>query len=156
MHVENIQILLFRLNKKKYSILVKNVERVINIVEITRVFDTPDIILGVINIKGEIIPIADIKRRFGLKPKKFELSNKIVIAKVDNYKFGFVVDEILEYEEIAENDFAKGKSLWNGMEKSSGVIKIKDEMILITNLKTFLDPPERKKIKKIISQMPNA
>lgn len=150
---KTIKILHFRLLEKDFAFWVDDVVRVIDIVEITRIPDAPKGILGIINLHGELIAVGDIKRRFGIKPDKISLSNKIIITKIDQRKLAFIVDEVIDYLEIESTDYTAGKDIWPGLISLQGVIKLNSDIILISDLKLFLNGKEWKILDDVIRKV---
>ena len=74
------QLVVFTLDDQKYALYLPVVVRVVSAVEVTPLPKAPDIVLGVINIQGKVIPVANIRKRFGLPERQIELSDQFIIA----------------------------------------------------------------------------
>lgn len=149
---ENYKLVVFVLDEKKFSLHLENMERVIQAVEITPLLKAPDFILGIINIRGDVVPIINIRKKFNLPAKPVSIDHKIIIVKTPAKKFGFVVDDIDGYVESPVYAVIKGESVWPGLEYVDEVVKVSDELILINNPETFFLPSEVEKFNKIISE----
>jgi len=75
------QIVIFTLNEQRYGIPLGVVERVVRMVEITRLPSGPEFIQGVINVQGEIMPVLNLRRRFNLVERPVELSDQLIIIR---------------------------------------------------------------------------
>jgi len=139
---EKYKLIVFVLDNKKFSLHLENMERVIRAVEITMLPKTPETILGIINIHGEIVPVIDIRHKFNLPAKPLSIHDNIIVVKTSTKKFGFVVDSIDGYIETTAYAVIKGESVWPGLEYIDEVVKLSDELVLINNPENFFLPGE--------------
>ena len=134
----------FTLDEGHYALDLSSVERIIQAVEITLLPEAPDIILGIINIKGKIIPVVNIRRRFRLSEKDIEPTNRLIIAHTLKRTVALVVDVVLGVIETPEDRVVKADTVLPGMDYVQGVVKMEDGMILIHDLNKFLSLEEEK------------
>ena len=149
---EVYQLIVFILDEKKFSLHLENIDRVIQAVKITNLPKAPDLILGIINIHGEIIPIINIRKKFNLSYKDLSIHDKMIIVKTKTRKFGFVVDNVDGYFESTPHAVIKGESVWPGLEYVDEVVKLSEEMVLINNPENFFLEPEEIEFKKAIKK----
>src|SRR5690625_4300696 len=86
------QSIIVKLDKEEYAIPVEFIGGIERIQQITRVPKTADFIKGVINLRGVITPIVDLRERFGIEPKQHDESTRIIITEMDDYNVGLIVD----------------------------------------------------------------
>ena len=137
------RLVVFTLDEQKYALYLPVVERVVSAVEVTPLPKAPDIVLGVINFQGMVIPVVNIRRRFGLPEREIDLSDQLIIAKTSMKTVALVadaVDEVIKPESISVID---SKNITSGMEYVDGVIKLEDGLILIFDLDKFLSLEEK-------------
>ena len=134
--------LAFILDEGHYALDLSVVERIIQSVEITPLPEAPDIVLGIINIKGKIIPVVNIRRRFRLSEKDIEPTNRLIIAHTLKRTVALVVDVVLGVIETPEDRVVKADTVLPGMDYVQGVVKMEDGMILIHDLNKFLSLEE--------------
>jgi Chemotaxis signal transduction protein len=134
----------FTLDEGHYALDLSAVERIIQTVEITLLPEAPDIVLGVINIHGKIIPVVNIRRRFRLSEKDIEPTNRLIIAHTLKRTVALVVDVVLGVIETPEDRVVKADTVLPGMDYVQGVVKMEDGMILIHDLNKFLSLEEEK------------
>ena len=134
----------FTLDEGHYALDLSAVERIIQTVEITLLPEAPDIVLGVINIHGKIIPVVNISRRFHLPEKDIEPTNRLIIAHTLKRTVALVVDVVLGVIETPEDRVVKTNTVLPGMDYVQGVVKREDGMILIHDLNKFLSLEEEK------------
>lgn len=94
----------FRLNQEYYGINIQNVENIEKVLPITRVPYTQNYIKGVVNLRGIIVPVVDLRARFGLEPKPVSEETRIIIVNLDENKIGMLVDSSSEVLQITDED----------------------------------------------------
>ncbi len=94
----------FRLNQEFYGIDINNVENIEKVLPITRVPYTLKYVNGVINLRGIIVPVVDLRTRFGLEPKPASDESRIIIVNVDDLKIGMQVDSSSEVLQISTDE----------------------------------------------------
>lgn len=94
----------FRLNQEFYGINIQNVENIEKVLPITRIPYTLDYIKGVVNLRGIIVPVVDLRARFGLAPKEHTDESRIIIVNLEENKIGMLVDSSSEVLQISEDD----------------------------------------------------
>jgi purine-binding chemotaxis protein CheW len=132
----------FTLDEGHYALDLSAVERITQTVEITPLPEAPDIVLGIINIKGKIIPVVNIRRRFRLSEKDIEPTNRLIIARTLKRTVALVVDVVLGVIETPEDRVVKADTVLPGLDYVQGVVKMEDGMILIHDLNKFLSLEE--------------
>ncbi len=138
------QLVVFFLDDKQYALYLSVVERVVSAVEITLLPKAPDIVLGVINFQGKVIPVVNIRRRFGLPEREIDLSDQFIIAKTSRRTVALVVDTVDEVIEPASIKVIDSEKITSGIEYIDGVVKLEDGLILIFDLDKFLSFEEKK------------
>jgi len=139
------QIVVFTLDQQKYGLMASAVKRVIRAVEITSLPKAPEIILGVINLEGEIIPVLDIRKRFRLPPSEIDPGNNFIISSTSSRTVAVVVDAIVGLQQSEETGVFLENDL-PGVEYVQGIVKLEDAMILIHDLDRFLSLEEKSEL----------
>lgn len=96
--------LVFTLGEEAYAISVTDVREIIGAVPITRVPNVPDSVRGVINLRGKIIPVADLRIRFNLEAVDHGARTCIIVVRARGAEFGLVVDRVVEVARIADDE----------------------------------------------------
>ena len=91
-----LQLVCFKLADEEYAIDITRVQEVIRVQTITPVPQMPDFVLGVVNIRGSVVPVFDLRRKFKLAEKEFDSNTKILVVNVNNILHSVIVDEILD------------------------------------------------------------
>ena len=130
----------FDLETRRFALSLSAVERIVPMAEITPLPGAPEIVAGVINIRGRILPIFNVRRRFGLPEREVWLSDHLIIAATSRRTVALWVDQALGVLERSGESSAEG--ILVGMDYVEGVVKLEDGLILIHNLETFLSLDE--------------
>lgn len=128
----------FALDDIRYALPLAGVERAVRAVEITPLPDAPDVILGVINVQGRVVPVADIRRRFRLPTREIALSDQIVIAHTTNRPLALVADAVFGIVECSGREVVASEWILPDLEYVEGIAKIEGGLILIHDLDKFL------------------
>lgn len=118
------------------------VQRVVRAVEVTPLPKAPLIVLGVINVAGQIIPVFNLRKRFSLKQRQIEPSNQFIIATTRTRVVALVVDTVVGVIERLENEILAPASILSDMEYVEGVTKFEDGIVFIHDLGGFLSLDE--------------
>jgi purine-binding chemotaxis protein CheW len=143
----------FNLDDQKYALFLSAVIRIIRVVEITSLPKAPDIVLGVINMHGQIVPVLDIRKRFRLPQREIQLDNQLIIAQTSKRTVALLVDFVSDVVEISEEKIIAGEHILPGMEYVEGVVKTEDGMILIHDLEQFLSLQEEKALHEAMEDL---
>jgi purine-binding chemotaxis protein CheW len=138
------QILVFTLDNLTYALPLPPVVKVIHAVEIRHLPKAPEIISGIINVQGQIIPVADIRKRFGLAGRETDPDDRMIIAIAGKRKVVFFADTVTGIRDMTSRQFADARESLPFAEHIRGVAKIDDELILIYDLEEFLSIDEEK------------
>jgi len=138
------QYVVFSLDERQIALYLDAVERVILAAEVTPLPELPEIVLGVINVEGKVMPVVDIRRRFGLPERAVDLEDQFIIAHTSRRTLALWVDAVGGVIEPAEEEVIRAEEILPGMEYIEGVIKLPDGMVLIHNLDRFLSLEEEK------------
>lgn len=152
-NLPSLYLLIFTLDKQRYALPVSSMERVFPVVEVTPLPDAPDIVTGIVNIHGSIIPVFNIRRRFHLPETAINLTDKLIIARTAGKSVGIVVDAVSDIMEYPEKDIVNADKIVPGMEYIYGVAKLDDNMILIHNIDKFLSPGEENKLDEAMKKL---
>ena len=141
---KNQMLVLFRLDEQHYALHLPAVERVVRTVEITPLPKAPEIVLGVINAHGQVIPVVNVRKRFRLPEREVDLDDHIMIARTSKRLLALPVDSVEGVIEYPEEQVVVSEKIVPGMEYVEGVLKLPDGLILIHNLEKFLSLKEEK------------
>lgn len=133
---DSIQLVGFKLGDEEYAIDVLKIQEIIRLMEITSVPRMEPYILGVINLRGKVIPVVDLRVRFDLERSDFDKKTRIVVVKFEKEDIGFVVDEVTEVIRIDKSIVEPTPPLVGavGQEYILGICKYRDRLIILLDI----------------------
>ena len=144
---ELIQLVSFNLEKEEYGINVLMVREIIRMLNITRVPNTPHYVEGVINLRGKVIPIISLRRKFDLMEAEYDKRTRIMVMEVVGELMGFIVDEVSEVIRISEREIQPPPPVVSsGVEQEcmAGVINQADRLLVLLDLERMFSADERR------------
>jgi len=134
-----IQLVVFKLGREEYGVSILQVQEIKRITEITRVPHTPDYIKGVINLRGSVLPVIDLKKRLNLPQQESTEDARIIIVKVKEISVGMIVDAVSEVMTINEENIDTPNAVAGSVAANylSGVGKLEDRLLILLNLETI-------------------
>jgi len=130
----------FKLEKEKYGINVMQVQEVLRVTEIAPVPGAPGYVLGIINLRGNVVTVIDTRQRFGLPMKDMDDSTRIVIIEAEEQVVGMLVDSVAEVVDLRLNEVDSAPNV--GTEESAkfiqGVASLEGELLIIVDLNKLL------------------
>ncbi|MGR9045041.1 MAG: chemotaxis protein CheW [Gammaproteobacteria bacterium] len=136
------QYLIFVLDGRRYALPLSAVDQVARRVEITALIKAPPIIAGVINVQGRVVPVFDIRLRFGLAERRALLTDRLIIAHTARWTVALVVDDVLDLAVCSEWNLVEADRILPQLAYVEGVVKHNDGLILIHDLERFLSLDE--------------
>jgi purine-binding chemotaxis protein CheW len=137
-----VQAVVFRLDEQRYALHLAAVRRVIRAVHVTALPGAPDIVLGAVDVQGEVLPVLDLRARFGLPAREIRPSDQFLIASTARRVVALVIDEV---HEVIERDAAavtEAGRIGPDPGHVSGLLQLDDELVLIHDLERFLSLDE--------------
>ncbi|MBS4217729.1 purine-binding chemotaxis protein CheW [Bacillus sp. FJAT-49711] len=136
------KVIVLKLNDKEYSISVKHVTAIEKMLHITRVPNVPAFIKGVTNLRGVIIPIVDLKNRFGIGNADYTDRTRIIIVSYKNMTVGMIVDEANDVLDIPESLIEPCPDVAGAAppEFIEGVANLEKRLVLLLNLENIVTP----------------
>jgi len=146
------QFVVFSLDERYFALYLSVVERTERMVEVTPLPQAPDIVTGVVDVRGKIIPVLNIRKRFRLPERPASLGDHLLIARTPLRTMAFMVDAVCGVVERSENEIIEPESVLPGMEYVKGVAKFADGMIFIHDLDGFLSLEEENALESAIGR----
>lgn len=133
--MSNSQLVVFNLGLEEYAIDISYAQEIIRIPKFTRIPSVPSFIEGVINLRGKVIPVFDLKKRFGLGESERGVDSRLLIVELDGMKLGIIVDDVSEVIRIDEQSIQQLSSEITGISKNSikGISIIDQRIIILLN-----------------------
>ena len=146
-----LQLVTFKLENEEFGVDILKVQEINKMMNITKIPNAPTFIEGVINLRGKIIPIIDLRKRLGFHNRVYDKSTRIIVVELDGLVLGFIVDSVSEVLRILGNTIEPPPSIVAGIESDyiEGVGKLNDRLLILLELKKIFASPERKEIENI-------
>lgn len=146
-----IQLIVFNLAGEEYAAEIGQIKEIIKVETITSIPDSPDFIKGVINLRGNIVVIMDLKYRFSLRTEKEVKSKNIIISREEKNPYGLIVDEVTEVLRIPETEIKAPPELVAKIDKKyvSGVVTIANRLIILLDLVKVLSISDLVKLTEV-------
>jgi len=132
------QLLVFTLDEQRYALSLDLVERVVRAVAVTPLPDAPEIVLGIINVQGRIVPVINMRNCFRLQDKKLRPSDQFIILATARRTFALAVDAVLGVVKCPSGGVVSTGDILPRMERVEGVMILADGMILISDIEKIL------------------
>ncbi|UOF89377.1 chemotaxis protein CheW [Fodinisporobacter ferrooxydans] len=138
------KVIVFRLKDEEYGVDVNQVRSIERMQKITRVPRTANFVKGVINLRGVVTPIIDLRERFGLAQEEHSENTRIIIVAVDSMEVGLIVDAANDVVDIQESSIEPPPAVVGGIQAAylSGVAKLADRLLILLNLTKVLSAEE--------------
>jgi Chemotaxis signal transduction protein len=135
-----LQLVGFTVGEEEFGVNILKVQEIIRIVGITQIPNSPYYVDGVINLRGKVIPIVDLRTRLGMERKKNEVNTRIIVVDLDGKTAGFVVDSVSEVIRISSNLTEKPPELTCGIENKfiTSIVRLDERIIILLDLDEVL------------------
>ncbi len=138
------QLVVFDLSSEAYGVDIGAVREIIRLQDITKVPRTPEFVEGVINLRGKVIPVVDLRKRFGLPAEEESKENRIVVVDIGAQDIGVVVDAVTEVLRIATESVEPPASVITTADSEYllGIAKLDSRLIILLDLERVLTETE--------------
>jgi len=139
-----VQWVTFRLDSETYGINVMQVQEVLRVTEIAPVPGAPDYVMGIINLRGNVVTVLDTRRRFGLPSKEQDDSTRIVVVEADQTVVGILVDSVAEVVELNRSAVESSPNVGNDESSKyiEGVATHESELLILVDINKLLSEDE--------------
>jgi purine-binding chemotaxis protein CheW len=142
---EQLQIVSFRVGQEEFGLDILRVQEIIRHQHLTRVPNSPDFVDGVINLRGKVIPVIALRKRFGMEPQPQDGESRIVVLENQQAVLGFIVDSVPEVLRIPASAVVAPPGLGNlEREFVSGVATVEDRLLILLDVDRLMSNHEGK------------
>ncbi len=145
---ETIQVVSFKLGSEEYGVDIAQVQEINRMVAVTHVPRAPQFMEGVINLRGQLIPIIDLRARFGMPRAEHSKNTRIVVTEIGAKRVGMVVDSVSEVLRLPVDQIEDAPEMLTGVETEyiRGVGKIEDRLIILLDLARIISGAEKREL----------
>jgi purine-binding chemotaxis protein CheW len=141
------QLVIFSINDEEFGIDIEQVNIIERPMEIFKIPNTPDFVEGLVNLRGKVHTVFNMRKRFKMPVKEFDDNTKIIMANTGSAVVGLVVDEVKEIIKVEDSDIESTPKVLMDMKRKyvSGIAKVENRIILLLDLDIILsvEEPER-------------
>jgi purine-binding chemotaxis protein CheW len=154
--LETLQVVVFSLEGKMLALEILKVQEIIRMVEITPLPNMPSFALGVINLRGTIVPIINIREKLSLPDRSPSIKTCIILCRAADGMFGFLVDDVAEVMNLPREavDAPESGPDWLRSDLFLGVGKLTGKLLVIIDSDRLLSEAEQKELQQVSSRMP--
>ena len=154
---QGVPTLIFDVAGQRFGLPVEHVVQIVEMVAITPLPKAPEIVAGVINFHGHVIPVVDVRKRLNLPPQPYTLRTPVVISRIGEHVTGLVVDGVSGVVEVSPKQIEMPTEIFSPetlppLPLLSGVARLGDGLLLILDLGTFLSREEEKTLNRALSR----
>ncbi len=145
------QYVIFKLDKEEYGVDIMHVKEISEFKDSVKIPSAPSFVDGIINYRGVITPVINLRRKFALEIKEATSNTRIIIINLNEKQVGFLVDDASQVLTIDEKDIDPAPELITNIEDKyiDGIAKISDRMVIILDLEKVLNDDEKRKLKEM-------
>jgi len=142
---ELLQLVSFNIGDEEFGVDILRVQEINRMTEFTRVPNAPEYVVGVINLRGKVIPIIDLRKRLGMTMKETTKDTRIIVVEISNRIIGFVVDSVNEVIRINRNITEPPPPMVSGIESEyiTAIGKLEDRLLILLDLEKILTAKEK-------------
>ncbi len=132
--------LTFRLGNEDFGIEIRHVLEIIGIQKVTEVPDMPDFVKGVINLRGQVIPVMDVRMRFKMESREYDDRTCVIVVTIKEVQVGLIVDIVKEVRDIPEENVSAPPRVGKGSHQRyiKGLGKVDDEVKILLDVEKLL------------------
>ena len=137
---KEVKVIVFRLQNEEYGVPIDYVGSIERMLEITRIPNTPKFIKGVINLRGIVTPVIDLRERFGMETSEYSNRSRMIIVHIDDKEVGMIVDEANDVVDLSEDDIETPPEVIGSVDTDyvRGVAKLEHRLLILLNLERVL------------------
>ena len=142
--------LAFILGNEIYGIEILRVREIIGLMDVTTVPQTPEYMKGVINLRGKVIPVIDLRLKFSMLEEEHTQETCVIVVEVNNTSIGIIVDSVSEVMEINSGEIEESLSFGQGIETDyiMGMGKVQKKIIILLDIEAVLSSEELEVVKQ--------
>jgi len=149
-----LELVVWRLGTQRYALPLAVVERVLPAVEVTPLPDSPEVVSGILNVQGRIVPVVDMRRRLALPQRELLLGDQIVLARTARRSLAFSVDSVQGVVEHEAQALVHAHEVSSAAGFVSGIVKLADGLILVHDLDLLLSTDEVRRLDEALENSP--
>ncbi len=144
------QLVAFILGEQQYALPLTAVERVVRMVEVTPLPSAPEVVIGVIDLQGNIIPVMSMRQRFGMTEPEASLSDQLIVADAGARRVALVVNSVIGVVERMAEEVTAAEKIVHGAQYVEGITRLQGGLLFIHDLDRFLSKKEERQLDSLL------
>ena len=151
------QLVKFQVSDETFGIGITQIFQILKPQEIFKVPNTPPFVEGLLNLRGKVLTVFNLRKRFNMPDKGNDENTKVIIINMNGYLLGFTVDSVTEIVRVSDEEIEDTPPSLTSFDKRfiSGVAKLGEKLILLLNLEKVLTPDEEQQVKELVDKHSN-
>ncbi len=148
---ELLQLVSFKIANEEFGVDILNVQEINKMTTITKVPNSPEFVEGVINLRGRVIPIIDLRTRLHLEKKEHDKDTRIIVVDIEKSTVGFIVDAVNEVLRIPVSITETPPEIVSGIDSEfiKAVGKLEDRLLILIDLNKILTTADKEKLSEV-------
>jgi purine-binding chemotaxis protein CheW len=149
------QIVVFELGSEHFGVEIAKVESIIKPQSITQLLHVPSFVEGVTNLRGKVLPVIDLRKRFGLLAREADKNSRIIVVKIDQTEVGMIVDGVSEVLTILEGTVEAAPAITSTVNSAfiTGIAKLDQRLVILLDLNRVLKGEERLDLQEVAGDL---
>lgn len=147
-----VRLVVFRLEEQRYALPLETVERIVRAAELVPLPEAPPIVLGVLDVAGRVLPVLNVRRRFGLRERDIAPEDHFLIARAGVRAVVLVVDEVQGVVDRPRSEIIDSEQIVPGAERFPGIVRLADGLVLIHDPEKFLSLDEARALDRAMER----
>jgi purine-binding chemotaxis protein CheW len=149
---EILQLVSFVIENEEFGIDILKVEEIIRLISITKIPNAPDFVEGVVNLRGRVIPVIDLRTRLGHRRKEHDNNTRVIVVNVSGVTLGFIVDSVKEVLRIPKSITEPPPSITTSIDTEyiTAVGKLENRLLILLDLEKVLNLKEKEALNEVI------
>ncbi len=151
--VELLQLVSFKIGSEEFGVDILNVQEINRMITITKVPNSPEFVEGIINLRGRVLPVIDLRVKLGLPKRDYDKDTRIVVVDVEGKTVGFLVDAVSEVLRIPKNITEAPPEIVAGINSKyiTAIGKLEDRLLILLDLNKLLVEEEKELIEEMVN-----
>jgi purine-binding chemotaxis protein CheW len=152
---ELLQLVSFKIGAEEFGIDILKVNEIIRMMSITKVPNAPSFVDGVVNLRGRVIPVINLRAKLILPRKEYDRNSRIIVVELNTKTIGFIVDEVSEVLRIPVNITEKPPEMVSGINAAyiTAIGKLEDRLLILLDLERILGENEGAELNKMADSL---
>ncbi len=151
---ETLDVVVFELGGQLFGLAASDVRELVRAVAVVPLPRAPAVVKGVINLRGQVVPVLDVRARFHLPPREIEPPDHLIVARAGQRLVALHVDRATDLVRLKQADIEEVRNLVPGAEHVAWVAKVPNNLVLIHDLSTFLSRSEAAALEEALTPAP--